>query len=341
MASQYEKFAPLDYTLSIFSTQPFVCEPIPPLPTAPSTSIELHGEWDATTAGGRPFYSTFMNNPQFHVTLTAPCRSIYFLLETENFAAKNAAHASLPVNLRAVLHTRERVCGLPNQRTQSGDETPRVRILTSGEYRPAFCFIDVPPAYLTADLRDLVLIPSTFEKESVGTFTLRVVSDPPSAATMSCRALPQEGFGMDLTTIHDNWDAQTGSAAGCFNFGCYTFNPKYLVHVPFECTLFARLLIDDKAASEAGAGSTPPSINVSIFESTSDGALRLSTSPKLAIASSENCLYVAGSPCGVVARPTRPLPAGWYLVVPSTFEPQAYAFELRIYSSVKAQVRAL
>lgn len=337
----------MDYTLSVFSTRAFVCEPIPQLPTEVPAAVVLHGEWDTTTAGGRPFYATFMNNPQFHVSLnlSAPCRSLYFFLETEHFASKDAANVSLPVNLRAVLHAHERVCGLPNLCTRQEDD--KVRVLSSGEYRRAFCFISVPHEFLTPDLRDLVLIPSAFESGSTGKFALRIVSDPPSAI-ISHQPIPQEGYGMHLATIHGKWDAQTGSAAGCSNYGCYTFNPKYLVRVPHECSLFVRLLLDEEASDRdddggsAGAQSQP-SINVSVFESTSTGDLRVSTNPAHAFAgaTSERGLYVTDSPCGVVARPSRPLPAGWYIVIPSTFEPRAGAFELRVYSSAPVHVRPL
>lgn len=300
----------------------------------------INDAWTVDTAGGRPFYSTFMNNPQFHLSLAGipACRSIYILLETEHFSSKDEVSSTLPVNIRAVLHTKERVCGLPNLYAHSDND--KVHVLSSGEYRPAFCFIPIPEEFLTPDLRDVVLIPSTFESESIGTFKLRIVCDPPSAV-VSCRPVPPEGYGMHLTNLRGKWDAQTGSAAGCSNYGCYTFNPKYLVHVQQESQVIVRLLLNESDHDNENSDTSQPSINVSVFESTSAGDLRVSTNPTHAVATSERGLYVTGSPCGVAARPDRPLRAGWYIIIPSTFDPRAGAFELRVHSSSPVVVRAL
>ncbi|KAG4234774.1 hypothetical protein PC116_g17060 [Phytophthora cactorum] len=258
VASQYEKFAALDYTLSIFSTRPFTCEPIPQFVTKSPTSIVIPGAWDSACAGGRPFYSAFMNNPQFHLQLQKPCRSLFLFLETEVFFSEDTKTASFPVNLRAALHTRERVCGLHGAgNTDSADDEP-LKVLSSGV---------------------------------LGKFTLRVVSDPPAGASIAYRQIPSEGHGMELTRLRGKWDTQTGSAAGCSNYGCYTFNPKYLVHVIQECDILARLVVLEPEADAApgespteGDSTAPPSINVSVFESTSEGDLLLSTNPKLAFA---------------------------------------------------------
>ncbi|KAF1778381.1 Peptidase C2, calpain, domain III [Phytophthora cactorum] len=342
VASQYEKFAALDYTLSIFSTRPFTCEPIPQFVTKSPTSIVIPGAWDSACAGGRPFYSAFMNNPQFHLQLQKPCRSLFLFLETEVFFSEDTKTASFPVNLRAALHTRERVCGLHGAgNADSADDEP-LKVLSSGEYRPGFCFIEVDAAILASGLHDVVLIPSTFEQGVLGKFTLRVVSDPPAGASIAYRQIPSEGHGMELTRLRGKWDTQTGSAAGCSNYGCYTFNPTYLVHVIQECDILARLVVLEPEADAApgespteGDSTAPPSINVSVFESTSEGDLLLSTNPKLAFAGATSArgVYVSGAPSGVLAKATRRFPPGWYIVLPSTFEPQELSFELRIYAS--------
>ncbi|KAG7398661.1 calpain 7 [Phytophthora boehmeriae] len=235
VTSQYEKFTALDYTLSIFSTRPFTCEPIPQLVTTPPTSIVIPGAWDAACAGGRPFYSTFMNNPQLHLQLQKPCRSLFIFLETEAFSNKDAKNASFPINLRAALHVRDRVCELQNTRNLSLENEEPLKVLSSGEYRPGFCFIEVEAAILASGLHDVVLIPSTFEEGVLGKFTVRVVSDPPAGANIAYRWLPPEGHGMELTHLKGKWDEQIGTAAGCSNYGRYTFNPKYLIHITQEC----------------------------------------------------------------------------------------------------------
>ncbi|KAE9038748.1 Calpain-7 [Phytophthora rubi] len=218
VASQYEKFVALDSTLSIFSTRPFTCEPIPQLETVAPTSIVIPGAWNATCAGGRPFYSTFMNNPQFHLQLQKPCRSLFLFLETEAYFSKDAKKASFPINLRAALNTRQRVCDLHTAFNATPEDGEPLKVLSSGEYHPGFCFIEVDAAILASGMHDVVLIPSTFEQGIVGKFTLRVVSDPPAGASIAYRQLPPEGYGMELTRLRGKWDMQTGSAAGCSNY---------------------------------------------------------------------------------------------------------------------------
>ncbi|KAG7383513.1 calpain 7 [Phytophthora pseudosyringae] len=347
VASQYEKFAALDYTLSIFSTRPFTCEPIPQLVTASPTSIVIPGAWDSVCAGGRPFYSTFMNNPQFHLQLQKPCRSLFLFLETEAFFSKDTNNASFPINLRAALHTRERMCGLHISGNAPLEDEKPLKVLSSGEYRPGFCFIEVDAAVLASGLHDILLIPSTFEQGVLGKFTVRVVSDPPAGANIAYQQLPPEGHGMELTRLQGKWDMRTGSAAGCSNYGCYTFNPKYLVHVTQECDILARLLVlepeADASPGESPTEGGPPSINLSVFESTSEGDLLLSTNPKLAFAGATSArgVYVSGAPSGVLAKASRSYAPGWYIVLPSTFEPQGLSFELRLYASAHVDVRSL
>ncbi|KAE9003583.1 Calpain-7 [Phytophthora fragariae] len=144
VASQYEKFVALDYTLSIFSTRPFTCEPIPQLETVAPTSIVIPGAWNATCAGGRPFYSTFMNNPQFHLQLQKPCRSLFLFLETEAYFSKDAKKASFPINLRAALNTRQRL------EHGSGNRTVATATATSTDVSLAKIF---PNAYANQYLR--------------------------------------------------------------------------------------------------------------------------------------------------------------------------------------------
>ncbi|KAL4158546.1 hypothetical protein PRNP1_004322 [Phytophthora ramorum] len=350
VASQYEKFAALDYTLSIFSTRPYTCEPIPQFVTTSPVSIVIPGAWDTACAGGRPFYSTFMNNPQIHLQLQKPRRSLFLFLETEAFFSKDSKTASFPINLRAALHTRERVCELHAAGNDAPEDDLSLKVLSSGEYRPGFCFIEVDTATLAAGLHDVVLIPSTFEQGVLGKFTLRVVSDPPAGDSIAYRQLPPEGHGMELTRLRGKWSLQTGSAAGCSNYGCYTFNPKYLVHVTQECDMLIRLLVlDPEADASPGESPTeggvvaPPSINVSVFESTSEGDLLLSTNPKLAFAGATSArgVYMSGAPSGVVAKASRRYPPGWYIILPSTFEPQELSFELRLYASAHVNVCSL
>ncbi|KAL7678506.1 putative peptidase C2, calpain family, calpain large subunit, domain III superfamily [Plasmopara halstedii] len=332
VVSQYETIAALDYTLSVFSTQPFTCETIPSFDMKSPTSIVISSAWDMDCAGGRPFFSTFMDNPQFHLQLQQPCRSLFLFLETENFYSKTPQNPAFPINLRAALHTRERLYGLHAAGFADTGMKP-LKVLSSGKYRPGFCFIEIDTSTLAADLNDIVLIPTTFERGVLGKFTLHVVSDPPAQSIIAYRQLPAEGHGMELTRLRGKWELSNGSAAGCAKFGCYTFNPKYLVHVKQECDILARLLVLEPEPVAAPEGASY--INVSVYESTSEGDLLLSTNPKLAFASatSGDGTYVSSLPCGALAKAKRRYSPGWYIVLLSTLEPQESSFELRLFAS--------
>lgn len=345
VASQYEKFTSLDYTLSIFSTSPFECHRIAQVAT-PENTLLVRGRWDGDTAGGRPYYATFMNNPQFHVrvphSIEPIARRLYVFLEDDSFSCRRESVTTLmttdpppgiPMNLRAALHTTERLCGLPSA-------SSAMSIVSSGEYRPGFCYLELK---LPPSLSDLVLIPSTFEAGIRGAFALKLVLDPTPDVPLEVRALAPEGYGMDTIELRGKWDAQKGTAAGCASYGCYTFNPKFLVQVTAECELFARL--QSVAASSSQSEGGPPSLNVSIFACPSNGSLLLSTSPTANAfagrATSDGGAYVHGNPCGVRTEPGVRFPPGWYVIVPSTYDPQEHAFVLRVFSSQRVTVREL
>ncbi|DBA04343.1 TPA: hypothetical protein N0F65_002105 [Lagenidium giganteum] len=319
--SQYEKFASLDYTLSVFSTTPFSCRSVPHVETI--TSFVVDDEWDSLSAGGRPLFSSFMNNPQYHIQVVRPYRDLRLVLDTPT---------GTPVNLRVVIGAQDRVCGVVGLKSH-------IRVISSGEYRPGFCMMaieadELPPA------SDIVVIPSAFEADVVGKFKLHVLCDPPNALTKPL-LLPPEGHGLGMIKLTGCWDSQLGSAAGCASYGCYTFNPKFLVHVLAECEMFVRLLLI--STTDGAKKKTLPSLNVSIFESNSEGSLLLSSNPRNAFegASSGEGTYSGGSPAGVCTPPGVRFPAGWYVVVPSTYDPQEECFELRIFSSSRIQARPL
>ena len=156
---------------------------------------------------------------------------------------------------------------------------------------------------------------------------------------------------MQFTRLRGKWDLQAGSAAGCSTYGRYTFNPKYLLHVTQECELLVRLLVleseteTDESSDESmtKAMAAVLSINVSVFESTPNGTLLLSTTPEVAYAgaTSAHGAYVDGAPSGVLAKASRRFAPGWYIVLPSTSEPQELHYELRLYASTHVDVRCL
>ncbi|RLN99005.1 hypothetical protein DYB28_004108, partial [Aphanomyces astaci] len=93
------------------------------------------------------------------------------------------------------------------------------------------------------------------------------------------------------------WNPDAGTAAGCSNYGQYLQNPQYLLHVPPSGQL------PDATANPTTA-----------FLTSAKGAYTNST-------------------CGV-RTPLAHVPPGYYLVIPSTFEPRRGDFDLHGYANL-------
>ncbi|RHY88049.1 hypothetical protein DYB35_004631 [Aphanomyces astaci] len=138
VASQFEKLAPLDYTLSVFSTDgPFE---LTDAPETPPHRINLMDAWTSATAGGCP---NFME--RMLLTLEAP--------------------VDLAINLRLVGGDGQRV-GSVSKKSLRGQ---------SGEYRPGFCYLDldaVEAGLPSGQLPDATANPTTaFLTSAKGAYT--------------------------------------------------------------------------------------------------------------------------------------------------------------------------
>ncbi|RHY62491.1 hypothetical protein DYB30_010239, partial [Aphanomyces astaci] len=122
VASQFEKLAPLDYTLSVFSTDgPFE---LTDAPETPPHRINLMDAWTSATAGGCPKHATFLDNPQYQLVVESFMERMLLTLE---------APVDLAINLRLVGGDGQRV-GSVSKKSLRGQ---------SGEYRPGFCYLDL------------------------------------------------------------------------------------------------------------------------------------------------------------------------------------------------------
>ncbi|KAF0685589.1 Aste57867_22557 [Aphanomyces stellatus] len=202
VASQYEKISPLDYTISIFSTdEPF---DLTIAPDPPTHRINLVGEWSASTAGGCPKYSTFLNNPQYQLIVQDPLSSILVTLE---------APVHFAINIR-LIRDGQRV----------GSISKKHLVAQSGEYRPGFCYIE----FSNLPSGEYTIVPSTFEPNCIGSFSLQIAA---SSAAYQVFTLPPEGDGMIELKCVGKWNSSSGTAAGCSNYGHYLENPLYLLHL--------------------------------------------------------------------------------------------------------------
>ncbi|OQR88718.1 calpain-like protease [Thraustotheca clavata] len=301
--SQYEKLTSLDYTISVFSTEePFEFKEAP---APPPHSYTMHDQWSALTAGGCPKYGTFLNNPQYQVVVTEALPRLLITLE---------APVQYPINLR-LIRDGQRV----------GTVSKKTLVAQSGEYRPGFCYIE------TQDLApgEYTLVPSTFEPYYVGSFVLTLASTIPKFHVYT---LPPEGHGMQQLDLSGKWNTAAGTAVGCSNFGRYLLNPQYLVHIEEPTHAFFRLR----------STATPcPSINISVYECGPSGQLRDGAicNPTAAFMTSGGAAYT-NSASGARTKLT-PLTAGFYLVIPSTYEPTQADFDLISYSDIPLKVTRL
>jgi hypothetical protein len=222
---------------------------------------------------------------------------------------------------------------------------PNQVVANSGDYRPCCCFLQID----TLEIGEYVLIASTFEPNCEGQFQIHIASEQQqSDSCLDCIELPPEGHGMDLIPLQSKWDSSKGTAAGCVNYGCYTFNPKFLLHVTQDNTqVFVRLSLlivnveeSDLIPPNSSSSSTSnpngimilPSINVSVYKSNEKGDLLVSSRPDQALFTSDAGVYTRGNASGV-RTPMITLQMGYYVILPSTYDPIEYNFELKVYSS--------
>eukprot|EP01029_Cantina_marsupialis_P017185 TRINITY_DN3858_c0_g1_i1.p1 TRINITY_DN3858_c0_g1~~TRINITY_DN3858_c0_g1_i1.p1 ORF type:complete len:951 (+),score=238.09 TRINITY_DN3858_c0_g1_i1:136-2988(+) len=295
--SQHEDRVDLNYSLQVNSSCAFSLKS---LRNAPKMA-EMAYQWTTNTAGGSSSHATFMNNPQWRVTIPRPCRLFMQLNSTEKHA----------INLRLV-KSDARI-------SSCGDSST---IMNSGNYRKSFCYFDG-----RIGSGNYVLVPSTFKPNCIGRFNIKVLStdvhDQPRLALLKA-----EGEGMFKKSFQHKWSFSDGTAAGCANHKLLHKNPQYLLDIPVTCKIQIRL---------RSPGTRPlPSLLASIYSSKSGTLLDREimfekAQTELLIAETGKGSYT--NPPSGVATELIEVPAGQYIVVPSTYSPLEANFELIVYSS--------
>ncbi|PWZ01337.1 cysteine proteinase [Testicularia cyperi] len=334
------------YTLSAFS--PFRLQ-IDEIPRAFPFRQTVVGAWTTRTAGGNATCSSFMNNPQYALTVPATVSSgavagkvrISLMLETEKHIpvqvllayASSSQGSSIsgiePRKHAAPLHDADsRVTAL-----SEGDV-----ILSSGSYNHGLAIASScsssaagsPGAMDKAlDPGTYTVILSTFEPDTLGTFALTLESTCP----VTLRSIPQEGAGMYHRTIRGSWGPD--SAAGAPRYSNYTANPAYVVRVDKTTVFTARLKAVSPAATLTGSTSTSttnprprPYLNLAVFRH-QDRREVTSSGPYTDLV------------CGVAIPKTR-LHPDTYLFVPSTYSPDVLAdFTVDLYTDLPVDIDAV
>ncbi|ORX43693.1 cysteine proteinase [Hesseltinella vesiculosa] len=228
VVSQHEKIHSLYFTLRLFSFAPFQ---LAETPNRFTVEQKIHSQWTDRTAGGNVCHASFLNNPQWKVTIPKLTQPVPLLLMLE-------APKTFAVNLFLV-ESGKRVASVSSHGMLMG----------SGSYRHGFCYYekDAIPA------GEYTLVASTFEAELVGEFDLTVASN----ISLDVEPIPSEGAGMFPKVLTGEWIAGW-SAMGNPDYKNYGKNPRYTLEVRELTTVRVRL--------QADKIDPIPSINVAIYE---------------------------------------------------------------------------
>ncbi|KAG1739095.1 uncharacterized protein EDB91DRAFT_1237555 [Suillus paluster] len=270
----------------------------------PRYTHKIDGTLTSKTAGGNCTHPTYMVNPQYHLRLHNASPSPSTCKRHSANANTNSktqviltAHSTrdISLNVTAVWSQGERISEL-TQKEVVAHSGP----YTYGHARAA--------AHLAAG--DYTIILSAFEPDQTGKFTLKVESP----SRFEIKPILQEGAGMYAKTVRGEWNSTT--AAGAPSQNRYHRNPVYEFNIPCASEFGARLQLLHRAPGV--------STNLSLFPSSSSNLQRPITS------SGPYSDALSG-----VDIPKRPLAAGKYYLVPSTYHPGVQAqFRVIIYSTV-------
>lgn len=248
-----------------------------------SHSYPLQDQWTKKTAGGNTTHSSFLHNPQYHVSLSTRC-DLAVTVETSK---------DIPVQAVLVWSRGKRV----------GQVTQGDVVASSGIYNYGIALAEAkkinPGSY--------TLIVSTFDKDQLGDFVIKIHSNQPLQIT----TLPAEGAGMFHQHVRHRWLPET--AQGSPKNRAYFSNPTYNLTVERNSTYIIRLLVSESSLT------VRPAINVAIFSALTKREIVASGPYSDAI-------------CGVAIEGIK-LEPGDYLVVVSTYEAGVTVnFTMDIYS---------
>jgi len=263
-----------------------------PLPYAMRHTERHAGKWKGLTAGGCANFDSVVDNPRYSLVLDSPADVQLELTSPAQYSVGLELH---PLDAKLAAKP----------------------LASSGSYRKGFCLLEARavPAGRYA------LAASTFEAGQEGSFSLLISA----SVSVGCRPLAPEGHGLERHTLRGEWLVGS-TAAGCPNHGRFHDNPHYLLKLSRRSDVLFRLRLADLAT----AGGRRAALGVDVWKRTAPLGADESRGRTPPMLSSNGGIY--SYPPGGALLPRSTLDAGTYVLVPSTFDPLAVAFELIIYA---------
>ncbi|CAG8447833.1 5671_t:CDS:10 [Dentiscutata erythropus] len=226
----------LEFTLKCYCMSQFELTEITEVQKQYPTEKQVVGKWTTETAGGNPNEITYLNNPQYRLSMDPQsCKSpedklrIQLMLEGPK---KYAMHVKL------VWGNGKRITSV----------LAKDILVQSTGYNYGFCYCEME------DIRpgDYTIVVSTLEPGLVGDYVLTVASNFEFKLT----PIPLEGAGLYRRDIHGEWLGV--NAMGCVDNTDYNKNPCYHIKVKEMTTIKIRLQVSDIKPS--------PMLGVNIYE---------------------------------------------------------------------------
>lgn len=310
--SQLAKAVDITYTISIFSTIPFLFSPAPSMPTG--YRQEIQGVWNDESSGGS---SEFYNiNPQYRLVLEEDTSDIHIQL-------------FYPPNIRGsiMIVLESGMLDYPHEKVPIRTDNPSrdCELASSGPYRLGFCHCSCS---LPAGSYNVIF--SNYYVSMKGKHRGMFAA---SSSKVFLRQIPSEAAGLNLFKEDASWSISAGTAAGCGNFGNYMLNPTYRIDFPGGDR--KSYCIGLRLRTQFGSSA---STNISVYRILASGKVD-GTSPKQALCTSFKGVY-SNFQCGAS------IPLTWLsdeersgcslAVIVSTFEPLETTFTLEIYSNLES-----
>ncbi|CAG8715755.1 6190_t:CDS:2, partial [Racocetra persica] len=197
---------------------------------------QVVGKWTTQTAGGNPSEITYLNNPQYRLSITPP--SCISSMEKIRIQLMLKGPKEYAIHVKLVRGNGKRITSV----------LAKDILVQSIGYRCGFCYCemeDILPG-------DYTIVISTFEAGLVGDYVLTVASN----VKFNLNSIPLEGAGLFRRAIHGEWSGV--NAMGCVNNTDYNKNPCYHIKVMEMSTIKIRLQTPDIKPS--------PMLGVKIYE---------------------------------------------------------------------------